>query len=465
MCVYVQVAGLTLQLQHAIHAARRVPEPDAQAAALAKGAGSSLGGAPSSAAAQLSSPSGAAAPAAHVAATPDTHANAAPSTADDRSSSMPSRSSNLRRRGGTRFTSTPRGGPSGNGGGSTASGLPRLHTDQNAASLLSDAHVPGALLSGDGEAPGAMSPAWHAGYVLDCPLEADDDGAVSIRPGDNHLLFSACPLHEGLHLLDCAYGTLECPAQHSLLIEARFGSSAAAGGIVEDEPLGAALVARADEDNLAVHSVIPGGMLLESQSQWLGVRLAPARGEVRDVTMRVALRAVDRAAPLEFAHVAQSAEEAVAASTAAAGSGGGAAAGAAGVGPDVALWQRRGSGNAEVVRCVDGEVELAGPLAAGGTLWLPVHCRQQHQLVQLVDIGAGAMLTEDKGERAPVDTLDALAEVALSYWSGCWRSKHIRLQLPVQVCLLLRSITACSITACALSCRSRWVPGDVPDTP
>lgn len=414
-----QVTGLTLQLQHAIHAARAAPDADSPAA-LAAGAGSSVAGAPSSAALNPASPSGTAHDGTPV---PTPRDNTPAAAADDRSSSAPSRSGYLRRRS-TWLNGTPRGGP--RGGGSVSGAAPPRPAAPYAASLLSDAHVPGAAqVAADGDTPHDGSPAWQAGYVLDCPLESDDGEAVSLRPGDNHLLFSACPLQEGLHLLDCAYGTLECPAQHSLLIEARHGSSVAGGGFAEDEPLGAALVARADEDSLAVHSVIPGGMLLESQSQWLGVQLAPARGEVRDVTMRVALRAVDRAAPLEYAHVARSAAEAAAAASAADG--------AAGVGPDVALWQRRGSGNAEVVRCIDGEVTLAGPLAQGGTLWLPVHCRQQHQLVQLVDIGAGAMLTEDKGERAPVDTLDALAEVALSYWSGCWRSKHIRLQLPVQV--------------------------------
>lgn len=420
-----QVTGLTLQLQHAIHARRIAADPADGAAALAQGADSSTAGGPASSAVQPSSP-------------PDRDANEAPGlyatpsqagAAEDRSSSAPSRNSR-RRRAGMRFSGTPRGG-----NGSLAGGIatPRLPTPY-AASLLSDAPATNGAGAIDGGGDGEC--AWQAGYVLDCPLEAEDETAVSLRPGDNYVLFSACPLQEGLHLLDCVYGTLECPAQHSLLIQTRFGGSEATGGFAEDEPHGAALVAHADEDNLAVQSVIPGGMLLESQSQWLGVRLAPARGEVCDVTMRIALRAVDRAAPLEFAQVATSAAEAMAACHASDGSGGGSDGGAAaggGLGPAIALWQRRGGAGAETVRCMDGEVVLAGPLGQGGTLWLPVHCRQQHQLVQLVDIGAGAMLTEDKGERAPVDTLDALAEVAVSYWSGCWRSKHLRLQLPVQV--------------------------------
>ena len=82
--------------------------------------------------------------------------------------------------------------------------------------------------------------------------------------------------------------------------------------------------------------------------------------------------------------------------------------------------------------CHEGEIALRGMLGEGGTLWLPVCCRQKHALTQLVDIGAGAMLTGDQGERPHEESLDGAVEITVRYWSGCWRSKHMRLRLPVQ---------------------------------
>lgn len=422
-----QVSNLTVQLQHVIHT------PKKKLAAGQWLAGPTAG-APSTTAADCASS------ASPLDSTPsntvlDSQSQAGLTALDDRASSAPSRRSHRsHHRAKSRFGGGADGGGS-KGGGTSGAGY--------AASLFSDAPIAGRAADSAFEHSHRMRD-WSAGYILDCPLE-EASGIVELRPGDNMVHFAACPLQEGLHLLDCVYGTMECAAQHSLVIEARCGGSnmsLSTGGFSEPEPFGAALLVHPDEDNLNICTVVPGGVLLESQSQWLGVRLMRARGEVRDVIVRVALRAVDRAAPLEFATVAStlSAASTPASRRSATGrTGPGVVQGATGGGgaaPDSGFWQRSGVNTVDEVLCHEGEIALRGLLGEGGTLWLPVCCRQQHALMQLVDIGAGAMLTGDQGDRPHEESLDAAVEITVSYWSGCWRSKHMRLRLPVQVWFL-----------------------------
>lgn len=425
--VILQVSGLTVQLQHVIHT------PKKKQAAGQWLVGATAGGAPAGAAgAEGGAGSHSLAADGSASAAEDAQSQALAGMSDDRASSAPSRRSHHQRAksrfGGGADAASKGGGTSGLG---------------YAASLFSDAPI---ARHADSvfEQSNRMRD-WRAGYILDCPLEETAPGVIELRPGDNMVHFAACPLQEGLHLLDCVYGTMQCAAQHSLVIEARCGGGnmiPSSGGFSEPEPFGAALMVHPDEDNLNVCTVVPGGVLLESQCQWLGVRLMRARGEVRDVIVRVALRALDRAAPLEFASISSTMSGTNRRSSPGR-SGPGVVQGASGGGgaaPDSGFWQRSGAENVDEILCHEGELALRGLLGEGGTLWLPVCCRQQHALMQLVDIGAGAMLTGDQGDRPQEQSLDASVEITVSYWSGCWRSKHMRLRLPVQVPLLPHSM-------------------------
>jgi hypothetical protein len=261
---------------------------------------------------------------------------------------------------------------------------------------------------------------WSDSYVLDCP-EKDGAEYVSILPGDTYVTFSACPVQEGVHLLDCVQAALDCPSGHSLFIGARSHSDMEAD---MDEaavlhPFGAAVVATASEENIAIVPVLPGGALFESCCQWVGLQVTRTRGEVRDLSIRTMLRPAESGALLEFAQVVAG-EDVV-------NGGPGTALGQ----PDCAFWEAS-STCAQVKVGSGGTVPIPGRLEGDGTLWLPVCCWQQPRLLELVDIGGHGMASESGSARQEA-VADGYIEVTVNYWSGCCRSKHVRLRMPVQV--------------------------------
>jgi hypothetical protein len=286
---------------------------------------------------------------------------------------------------------------------------------------------------------GAILRDWSDGYVLDCGRSDADSGSVlAVPPGDTYVTFSACPVQEGVHLLDIVHATLDSPAAHSLFIEARCADDVADGaadaatlaGAPCAQSLGAALVATASEENIAVGTAIPGGALFEACCQWLGVRLSRIRGEVRDISVRVSLRAGDGGAPVEFARAVSTG--APGSSDAVNGSANSAAPEAILGVPDRALYGAAGE-CAELAVAPSGEMELPGSLEREGVLWLPVVCCQQPRTLELVDIGEEGMGAGEAEDARHGAATEATADVAVTYWAGCCRSKHVRLRVPVQV--------------------------------
>ena len=291
---------------------------------------------------------------------------------------------------------------------------------------------------------------WTDGYSLECPCSHGTP--PDIPPGDTYLTFTACPMQEGVHLLDSIQAELEQPGGHSLFIEARstceHDDSTAASPVDEGsaeavQALGAALVATAAEENIAVGSAVPGGALFEACCQWLGVRISRMRGDVRNLEIRTVLRAIDGDAPLEFARcqaaamAEEKADDTGSAENERSASGGGKHSTAAlhlGM-PERAFWEAAGSCE-EVAVGANGEVVVTGALQSEGILWLPVACRQQTRQLELVDIGDEGLSGGNADEEpSAAQRADACADVAVSYWSGCHRSKHVRLRVPVQPAL------------------------------
>lgn len=307
-------------------------------------------------------------------------------------------------------------------GASSLRSLPRALDAAPAPSLSANLAAPQSEPSAD--VPPALRN-WMDSYSLDCSL-ATEGAEVEVQPGDNMLHFSACPVQEGVHLLDCVEAELACPMAHSVTIEA---VSEAEKRVASEEvglPFGAALVAAACEDNIEVSPILPGGAVFESCCQWVGVQIRRTQGDVQNLVVRPALRAdATGGALVEFASIlhrsAQPAPEV-----------------ALGL-PECAFWQHEG-GCERLQLEAGGRVPLPGPLTSVGTLWLPVVCHQHAQLPELVDIGADAAAGEDADGRqgeAPAGEAHtgAIIEVAINYSAGCSRSKHVRLRIPVQVCI------------------------------
>lgn len=262
---------------------------------------------------------------------------------------------------------------------------------------------------------------WTDGSNAACELAAHHSGPAVLQPGDNYFNFRACPVHEGVHLLDCVQAQLDCEARHNLYLEARVADEAASAA-PETQPFGAALVATAGAETLDVAVVLPGGALYGSCCHWAGVRLRPAQGQVQDVTMRAALTCADDADGLDFARIRGDAVDQACNPQS---------------GPVRAIWECEGVCTA-VAPADDGEMSIPGSVSDSGTLWLPVACRQRVRHAETVDIGDDGVVATGEAEGAVPG--DAAIEVSVGYWNGCWRSKHVRLRVPVQVSPILRPL-------------------------
>jgi hypothetical protein len=271
----------------------------------------------------------------------------------------------------------------------------------------SDAPVPSAVVLRN----------WCDGSSLECNLAGREGRPVTLHPGDNLFDFEANPVQEGVHLLDGVEAELKTGMQHSVFIEACVGARDTATAASAAQPFGVALVATADQETLRIGAALQGGSLFESCCQWLGVELVPVHQCLTDVVVSVSLRPSDGDGQLEFARTASTSPEHTAH--------------ALREHPQCAFWDCGGS-------CVpvdvgkEGQLSLPGEVRGISTLWLPVLCRQRSCQPEAVDIG-GNVGGVVQAAAAAAGIWEAAVEVSVSYWCSCWRSKHCRLRLPVQV--------------------------------
>jgi hypothetical protein len=261
---------------------------------------------------------------------------------------------------------------------------------------------------------------------LECKLAGAEVGKpVWLRTGDNYLEFEACPMQEGVHLLDGVEAELKGRGgTHGVFMEAVVGTRDVATAASAAQPFGAALVATAGHETLRIGAVLPGGYLHESACQWLGVELAAVNERLTNAVVSVALRGSRDGGDgqLEFAQTRE-------------GAGGvreNGGALAAKEQPACAFWSCEGR-CLEVTVGREGQLTLPGEVRGAGTLWLAVFCRQRGRQPEAVDIGGSVGGVAPTAAAVAAGAWEAEVEVSITYWCSCWRSKHSRLRLPVLV--------------------------------